>query len=133
MYLIIENNCYDINFVCTVETEEDAKKYCETMNLVQPDDTVSYYYEPAEVKDIEHLLQNTYDKYTMDYYKDTGKITVNINRVTLLDEVPPPVSIFEDGYFNRSITLTAYEKYTEYHNRELNLMKYREMLEKKLK
>lgn len=65
MYLIIENNCYDINFVCTVETEEDAKKYCETMNLVQPDDTVSYYYEPAEVKDIEHLLQNTYDKYTI--------------------------------------------------------------------
>ena len=132
MYLIIENDCYDINFVCTVETEEDAKKYCETMNLVQPDDTVSYYYEPAEVKDIEHLLQNTYDKYTMEYYKDTGKIKVNINRETFLDDVPPPVSIFEDWFYN-SITLTAYEKYTEYHNRELNLMKYREMLEKKLK
>ena len=68
----------------------------------------------------------------MEYYKDTGKIKVNINRETFLDDVPPPVSIFEDWCCN-SITLTAYEKYTEYHNRELNLMKYREMLEKKLK
>ena len=141
MYLIIENNCYDISFVCIVETEEDAKKYCDTMNLVQTDDTVSYYYELAEVKDIDHLLQNTYDKYTMEYYKNTGKIKIDINRVTLLDEDPPPVSIFEDGYYNRSITLTAYEKitltayekYTENHNRDLCIKKYREMLEKKLK
>lgn len=133
MYIIIENDCYDINFVCIVETEEDAKKYCETMNLVQTDDSVSYYYEMTGIKDIEQLLQNTYDKYTMVYYKDTGKITVNINRVTFLDDVPPPVSIFEEGYYDRKTILTAYEKYTEYHNRDLNIMKYREILEKKLK
>lgn len=134
MYIIIENDCYDVNFVCNVETEEDAKKYCETMNLVRSDDSVSYYYEMAEIKDIEQLLQNTYDEYTMVYYKDNGMITVNINRVTFLDDVPLPVSISEEGYYGRrKIILTAYEKYTEYHNRELNIMKYREMLEKKLK
>ena len=133
MYIIIENDCYDVNFVCTVETEEDAKKYCETMNLVRSDDSVSYYYEMAEIKDIEQLLQNTYDEYTMVYYKDTGKITVNINRVTFLDEVPPPVRISEEMYYDRKIILTAYEKYTEYHNRHLCIMKYREMLENKLK
>ena len=133
MYLIIENDCYDINYVCIVETEEDAKKYCETMNLVQTDDSISYYYyEPAGIKNIEQLLQTTYDKYTMVYYKDTGKMTVNINRVTFLDEVPPQVSIYE-GYYNGSITLTAYEKYTDYDNRESNILKYREMIEKKLK
>ena len=134
MYIIIENDCYDINFVCIVETEEDAKKYCETMNLVRSDDSVSYYYEMIGVKDIEQLLQNTYDEYTMVYYKDNGMITVNINRVTFLDDVPLPVSISEEGYYGRrKIILTAYEKYTEYHNRELNIMKYREILEKKLK
>lgn len=133
MYIIIENDCYDVNFVCNVETEEDAKKYCETMNLVRSDDSVSYYYEMAEIKDIEQLLQNTYDEYTMVYYKDTGKITVNINRVTFLDEVPPPVRISEEMYYDRKIILTAYEKYTEYHNRDLCIMKYREMLENKLK
>ena len=134
MYIIIENDCYDVNFVCNVETEEDAKKYCETMNLVRSDDSVSYYYEMIGVKDIEQLLQNTYDEYTMVYYKDNGMITVNINRVTFLDDVPLPVSISEEGYYGRrKIILTAYEKYTEYHNRELNIMKYREILEKKLK
>ena len=134
MYIIIENDCYDINFVCIVETEEDAKKYCETMNLVRSDDSVSYYYEMIGVKDIEQLLQNTYDEYTMGYYKDNGMITVNINRVTFLDDVPLPVSISEEGYYGRrKIILTAYEKYTEYHNRDLNIMKYREILEKKLK
>ena len=134
MYLIIENDCYDISFVCIVETEEDAKKYCETMNLVRSDDSVSYYYEMIGVKDIEQLLQNTYDEYTMVYYKDNGMITVNINRVTFLDDAPLPVSISEEGYYGRrKIILTAYEKYTEYHNRELNIMKYREILEKKLK
>ena len=134
MYIIIENDCYDINFVCIVETEEDAKKYCETMNLVRSDDSVSYYYEMIGVKDIEQLLQNTYDEYTMGYYKDNGMITVNINRVTFLDDVPLPVSISEEGYYGRrKIILTAYEKYTEYHNRDLCIMKYREILEKKLK
>ena len=134
MYIIIENDCYDISFVCIVETEEDAKKYCETMNLVRSDDSVSYYYEMIGVKDIEQLLQNTYDEYTMVYYKDNGMITVNINRVTFLDDAPLPVSISEEGYYGRrKIILTAYEKYTEYHNRELNIMKYREILEKKLK
>ena len=134
MYIIIENACYDVNFVCIVETEEDAKKYCETMNLVRSDDSVSYYYEMIGVKDTEQLLQNTYDEYTMVYYKDNGIITVNINRVTFLDDVPLPVSISEEGYYGRrKIILTAYEKYTEYHNRDLNIMKYREILEKKLK
>ena len=134
MYIIIENDCYDISFVCIVETEEDAKKYCETMNLVRSDDSVSYYYEMIGVKDTEQLLQNTYDEYTMVYYKDNGMITVNINRVTFLDDAPLPVSISEEGYYGRrKIILTAYEKYTEYHNRELNIMKYREILEKKLK
>ena len=134
MYLIIENDCYDISFVCIVETEEDAKKYCETMNLVRSDDSVSYYYEMIGIKDTEQLLQNTYDEYTMVYYKDNGMITVNINRVTFLDDVPLPVSISEEGYYGRrKIILTAYEKYTEYHNRDLCIMKYREILEKKLK
>jgi hypothetical protein len=133
MYIIIENDCYDVDFVCVVETEEDAKKYCETMNLVRSDDSVSYYYETTGIKDIEQLLQNTYDEYKMVYYKDTGKITVNINRVTFLDDVPPPVSIYEGGYYDGTTILTAYEKYTEYHNRDLNIMKYREILEKKLK
>ena len=104
------------------------------MNLVRSDtESVSYEYEKAVIKDIEHLLQNTYDEYTIVYYKDTDKVTTDINRVVFLDEDPPPVSIFEEGYYNRRIILTAYEKYTEYHNKDLCIMKYRDMLEKKLK
>ena len=122
MYVIYEYLYDDVNFICVVETKEDADRYCNTMNLVRSDMGISYEYESVDIKNVDDLLQNTYDEYKLTFYKDYDKITVEVNRVTI-EDTPPSVSIIEEEFFNR-ITLTAYEKYTNHHKKKLYIKKY---------
>ena len=116
MYVIYEYLYDDINFICVVETKEDADRYCKTMNLVRSDIGINYEYELVDIKNVDDLLQNTYDEYKLTYYKDFDKMTTEVNRVTI-EDTPPSVSIIEEEFFNR-ITLTAYEKYTNHHKKD---------------
>ena len=129
MYVIYEYLYDDVNFICVVETKEDADRYCNTMNLVRSDMGISYEYKLVDIKNVDDLLQNTYDEYKLTYYKDFDKITVEVNRVTI-EDTPPSVSIIEEEFFNR-ITLTAYEKYTNHHKKKLYIKKYQDIIEKK--
>jgi hypothetical protein len=130
MYVIYEYLYDDVNFICIVETKEDADRYCKTMNLVHSDTGISYEYELVDIKNVDDLLQNTYDEYKLTYYKDFDKITVEVDRVTI-EDTPPSVSIIEEEFFNR-ITLTAYEKYTKHHKKNLYIKKYQDIIEKKV-
>ena len=130
MYVIYEYLYDDVNFICVVETKEDADRYCKTMNLVRSDIGINYEYELVDIKNVDDLLQNTYDEYKLTFYKDYDKITVEVNRVTI-EDTPPSVSIIEEEFFNR-ITLTAYEKYTNHHKKKLYIKKYQDIIEKKV-
>ena len=68
MYVIYEYLYDDVNFICVVETKEDADRYCKTMNLVRSDMGISYEYELVDIKNVDDLLQNTYDEYKLTYY-----------------------------------------------------------------
>lgn len=130
MYVIYEYLYDDVNFICVVETKEDADRYCKTMNLVRSDIGINYEYESVDIKNVDDLLQNTYDEYKLTYYKDFDKMTIEVNRVTI-EDTPPSVSIIEEEFFNR-ITLTAYEKYTNHHKKKLYIKKYQDIIEKKV-
>lgn len=130
MYVIYEYIYDDVNFICVVETKEDADRYCKTMNLVRSDIGINYEYESVDIKNVDDLLQNTYDEYKLTYYKDFDKMTTEVNRVTI-EDTPPSVSIIEEEFFNR-ITLTAYEKYTNHHKKKLYIKKYQDIIEKKV-
>ena len=130
MYVIYEYLYDDVNFICVVETKEDADRYCKTMNLVRSDIGINYEYELVDIKNVDDLLQNTYDEYKLTYYKDFDKMTIEVNRVTI-EDTPPSVSIIEEEFFNR-VTLTAYEKYTNHHKKKLYIKKYQDIIEKKV-
>ena len=130
MYVIYEYLYDDVNFICVVETKEDADRYCNTMNLVRSDMGISYEYESVDIKNVDDLLQNTYDEYKLTFYKDYDKMTIEVNRVTI-EDTPPSVSIIEEEFFNRD-TLTAYEKYTNHHKKKLYIKKYQDIIEKKV-